>query len=116
MRRSVSPPSRWRSRASGAVWADDDGALAEVGNKYLMRQAPCIGGGTVEIARNVVSERVLGMPREQEPRSHPRSGTSRGGLLPGSRRRALRDAYRARARLPVCANLRRPSAHSSASS
>ena len=29
-----------------------------------MRQASSIGGGTTEMARNVVSERVLGMPRE----------------------------------------------------
>ena len=32
-----------------------------------MRQTSCIGGGTTEMARNVISERVLGMPRE---RSH----------------------------------------------
>jgi hypothetical protein len=30
-----------------------------------MRQAACIGGGTLEMARNVISERVLGMPREK---------------------------------------------------
>ncbi|WP_416565967.1 hypothetical protein [Nocardia testacea] len=29
-----------------------------------MRQVSCIGGGTTEMARNVISERVLGMPRE----------------------------------------------------
>jgi alkylation response protein AidB-like acyl-CoA dehydrogenase len=51
--------------ATGAAWADDDGDLADVGNDYLMRQIACIGGGTTEMARNVISERVLGMPRER---------------------------------------------------
>ena len=51
--------------ASGAAWTDDDGAAAGRGLEYLMRQAGCIGGGTTEMARNVVSERVLGMPRER---------------------------------------------------
>jgi len=30
-----------------------------------MRQVSQIGGGTSEMARNVISERVLGMPRER---------------------------------------------------
>lgn len=34
------------------------------GTKYLIRQATCIGGGTTEMARNNIAERVLGMPRE----------------------------------------------------
>ena len=55
--------------AGGATWTDDDAAIAEVGNDFLMRQVACIGGGTTEMARNVISERVLGMPRE---RSHDR--------------------------------------------
>ena len=51
--------------ASGGAWTDDDGRLAERGMDFLMRQVGSIGGGTTEMARNVVSERVLGMPREQ---------------------------------------------------
>jgi alkylation response protein AidB-like acyl-CoA dehydrogenase len=51
--------------AAGAVWADDDGKLTDCGVGFLMRQSACIGGGTTEMARNVISERVLGMPREQ---------------------------------------------------
>lgn len=50
--------------SAGAAWSDDDGAAAEIGTGFLVRQAGCIGGGTTEMARNVISERVLGMPRE----------------------------------------------------
>jgi alkylation response protein AidB-like acyl-CoA dehydrogenase len=50
---------------AGAAWTDDDGELADCGNDFLMRQVSCIGGGTTEMAANVVSERVLGMPRER---------------------------------------------------
>jgi alkylation response protein AidB-like acyl-CoA dehydrogenase len=35
------------------------------GVTYLMRQAMCIGGGTTEMNRQIVSERVLGMPRPE---------------------------------------------------
>ncbi len=49
---------------AGAAWSDDDDLAAGCGTDYLMRQAACIGGGTTEMARNIVSERVLGMPRE----------------------------------------------------
>jgi alkylation response protein AidB-like acyl-CoA dehydrogenase len=51
--------------SSGAAWADDDGSLIERGTDELMRQTAQIGGGTTEMARNVISERVLGMPRER---------------------------------------------------
>jgi alkylation response protein AidB-like acyl-CoA dehydrogenase len=51
--------------SAGGAWLDSDGARAGRGLDYLMRQAGCIGGGTTEMARNVVSERVLGMPRER---------------------------------------------------
>jgi hypothetical protein len=69
---------------TGAAWTDDDGAAAAIGSGFLMRQAACIGGGTTEMARNVISERVLGMPRERTldrdvafrdvPRSRPAHG------------------------------------------
>jgi alkylation response protein AidB-like acyl-CoA dehydrogenase len=35
------------------------------GQAYLFRQATSLGGGSTEMARNAVSERVLGMPRER---------------------------------------------------
>ncbi|UDY36635.1 acyl-CoA dehydrogenase family protein [Dermatobacter hominis] len=52
------------SMSAGAAWTDDDGALEARGDDFLMRQSSCIGGGTIEMAANVISERVLGMPRE----------------------------------------------------
>lgn len=47
------------------AWADDQTELGQWGTAYLLRQASSIGGGTVEMSRNVISERVLGMPRER---------------------------------------------------
>jgi alkylation response protein AidB-like acyl-CoA dehydrogenase len=43
-----------------------DGAehLICYGDRYLSRQASALGGGTTEIARNIIGERVLGFPRE----------------------------------------------------
>jgi alkylation response protein AidB-like acyl-CoA dehydrogenase len=40
------------------------GALTMVEEEYLMRQGGSLGGGSTEMARNIISERVLGMPRE----------------------------------------------------
>jgi alkylation response protein AidB-like acyl-CoA dehydrogenase len=46
----------------GVVGAEGDGL--EHGLRYLSRQTVAIGGGTTEMARNVIGERVLGFPRE----------------------------------------------------
>jgi alkylation response protein AidB-like acyl-CoA dehydrogenase len=47
------------------AWEPDGIELGRAGISFLGRQAAQIGGGTTEMARNVVSERVLGMPRER---------------------------------------------------
>ena len=48
----------------GAVAGEDHEPWGGAGMHYLMRQTACIGGGTTEMARNNIAERVLGMPRE----------------------------------------------------
>jgi len=67
--------------SEGAAW--EESSLASTGAAgFLMRQAGSIGGGTTEMARNVISERVLSMPRERTLdkdvpfRDVPRSRTS----------------------------------------
>jgi alkylation response protein AidB-like acyl-CoA dehydrogenase len=48
--------------ASGVV--DGGDGLIRYGSRYLSRQTASLGGGTTEIARNIIGERVLGFPRE----------------------------------------------------
>jgi alkylation response protein AidB-like acyl-CoA dehydrogenase len=50
--------------STAAAW-EPEGPMDGVGMWYLMRQSNSIAGGTVEMARNNISERVLGMPRER---------------------------------------------------
>ena len=43
---------------------EGDGYLRSVGVQYLMRQGASLGGGSAEMSKNMISERVLMMPRE----------------------------------------------------
>lgn len=50
--------------AATAAVVGDETNLFNVGERYLERQIVSLGGGSTEIARNVIAERVLGLPRE----------------------------------------------------
>ena len=43
---------------------DGSADLMSIGERYLSRQTAALGGGTTEMARNVIGERILGFPRE----------------------------------------------------
>lgn len=47
-----------------AVVSSADLNEVAIGTSFVQRQARSMGGGTVEMSRNIISERVLGMPRE----------------------------------------------------
>lgn len=55
------------SGCDGVTWAADHPLGRQWSDVYLQSRSATIRGGTVEIQRNNVSERVLGLPREPAP-------------------------------------------------
>ncbi|OBJ14238.1 acyl-CoA dehydrogenase family protein [Mycobacterium sp. 1245801.1] len=64
---------------AGPAAVVDDAGLLDIGTRYLGRQTASIGGGTTEMARNVIGERVLNFPRERaDDRGVPFNRVRRG--------------------------------------
>jgi alkylation response protein AidB-like acyl-CoA dehydrogenase len=64
--------------ADGVIWDGDDVRTDNVGTTWLECRGGTIGGGSNEIQRNIISERLLDLPREPDPqRQLPFSETTR---------------------------------------
>jgi alkylation response protein AidB-like acyl-CoA dehydrogenase len=62
------------------AWLPDDPDRGRWSDQLLSSLSASIGGGTNEIVRNVIAERVLGLPRDEE-----------GDLMPGDLDDGRRD-------------------------
>jgi alkylation response protein AidB-like acyl-CoA dehydrogenase len=51
--------------AGVVVWPES--SSGSLGGQFLMRQSAALAGGSIEMQRNIIAERVLGLPRELAP-------------------------------------------------
>ena len=63
---------------AGIAWSEEDAAAGALQNAMLRTRANTIEGGTSEILRSQIAERILGLPRDAEPdKGEPWSATRR---------------------------------------
>jgi alkylation response protein AidB-like acyl-CoA dehydrogenase len=67
------------------AWTTDDPDAGRWSDQLLSSLSASIGGGTNQIVRNVIAERVLGLPRDEEGDLMP-GDLDRGGRAPGDAR------------------------------